>query len=347
MRDLKEFKNVSDAIKEVSNNIRDYEDTDEGKYLTVSYSKMSLFNNCHRRYLYQYIEQKYAYNDSIATELGTLFHAILELKGKNIINNVEHDYDLYKSLLYDGIDEETKKHTNHILGVNELKEKYPKEWNTPDKFENTYDNKTEVFLNEVLPTRIEDDGWKVLACEHPFKFVYDDKIIIHGFIDRIDYREDKRGNRQYRVVDYKTSKAIYDESETKTSLQMFTYALAILHEFGSLPTEYLYDFIAINKTQSAMTNGYFKRGIKKINKFIEDEMKCKEKDIYKPSPSPLCYFCSFHDASSPHASEKYEGLCKYHSLWTPENRTFETKEQWNGGSIRDLGNKPKERRFVF
>ena len=52
-------------------------------------------------------------------------------------------------------------------------------------------------------------------------------------------------------MDYKTSKAIYDESETKTSLQMFTYALAILHEFGSLPTEYLYDFIAINKTQSA------------------------------------------------------------------------------------------------
>ena len=92
-----------------------------------------------------------------------------------------------------------------------------------------------------------------------------------------------------------------------------------------------------------MTNGYFKRGIKKINKFIEDEMKCKEKDIYKPSPSPLCHWCPYSSTSE---NEKFQGDCEYCSLWTPDNRTFDKKKEWEGGSIRDLG-KPPARKFVF
>lgn len=348
MKDLKEFKKVSEAIKEVKDNVlRDYnEEADSKGKLSVSYSKMSLFQNCNRRYKFQYIDQMWDYSDSIATTFGTLLHAILELKGRDIMAGNKLDYDYYEELLYNGIDEQTDKHTEHILGVNEIKETYSEEWNTPDKHENTYDNKIQVFLNDVLPSRMNDDGWMVLDCEHPFCFVYDDTLIVRGFIDRIDYRVNEKGETEYRVVDYKSSKAAYREEDIKTSLQMFVYGLAILHEYGTLPIEYLYDFIAINETQLAMTKGYFKRGIRKINKFIDEESKSKEKEIFKPTPSPLCYYCPY-SSTNPN-NEKYGGVCEYCSKWTPENKTFEVVKSWdNSLDVHTLGNPPKKRKFVF
>ena len=127
---------------------------------------------------------------------------------------------------------------------------------------------------------------------------------------------------------------------------MFIYGLAILHEYGSLPIEYLYDFIVINETQLAMTKGYFKRGIRKINKFIDEESKSKEKEIFKPTPSPLCYYCPY-SSTNPN-NEKYGGVCEYCSKWTPENKTFEVVKSWdNSLDVHTLGNPPKKRKFVF
>lgn len=50
-----------------------------------------------------------------------------------------------------------------------------------------------------------------------------------------------------------------------------------------------------------------------------DEMEIKGE--YPPKPTPLCYWCPFH-STSPNADPKFSGLCQYHSLWTPEKKSF-------------------------
>ena len=62
-----------------------------------------------------------------------------------------------------------------------------------------YDEKMNVYFN-VLANRMEDKDWSVKAVEDSFEFVYDNRCIIHGFIDRID--ENIHGD--LKVIDYKS-----------------------------------------------------------------------------------------------------------------------------------------------
>ena len=40
---------------------------------------------------------------------------------------------------------------------------------------------------------------------------------------------------------------------------------------------------------------------------------------FKPTPSPLCYWCSYC-ANNPNTKEPYKYMCEYYSLWKPSDR---------------------------
>ena len=311
--------------------------TEEDSNLPVfSYSKMDLFKSCPFSYDLKYNQKKYTSDTSIALELGSLCHFILELKGKSLVQGEEVDYAKLNKIITDGFfPEYICKESDCLLGTDELKKKYFDIWWEKCLASGlTYDEKMQVF-DKVLHEEMENTEWTPYLFEHPFEFVWDNKAVIKGFIDRIDIKDE-----EYRTVDYKTSKKVYDKSKLATSLQFGIYALAILNEFDKLPVESLYRFILIDDEQKALTLGWEKRLIKALDKLFNAIESNEKENIWKPSPSPLCHWCNFC-ITNPNAKE-FKNECEYYSLWTPENKIFKINKEFDP-SVKE---EPK-RKLVF
>ena len=323
-------------MQELLNRIRPV--TDDDKNLPVfSYSKMEVFKNCPLQYRYKYIEKKYSQDTSIALELGSLCHYVLEQKGKMIVSGETVDYEKLNDILMNGVTETDEKTKEELLGVNQFKRKYFEVWHEADNASGaSYDEKIKLF-DKVLHAEMEDTDWKPTYFEKPFEFVWDNKVVLKGFIDRIDTKDG-----QYRTVDYKTSKKVYEQSKLATSLQFGVYALAILNEFGVLPIESEYRFILIDDKQYALTKGWENRLIKAMDKVFGDIEASEKKSVFVPKPSPLCHWCNFCQ-TNPEATI-YRNECEYFSKWTPTQKTFEVNKKWN--ALENINTAPK-RKLVF
>lgn len=312
--------------------------TDKDKDLPqFSHSRLECFQNCPYQFDLKYNQQKTTTDTTIALEFGSLLHLCLEHKGLMLTQKGEVDYTYLDQLLIDGgQSDDGKGNEFHVLGLNELRAKYgPETWYEKDSEGHNYEDKTITF-KQLINTEMEDDPeWTPILFEHPFEYVYRDKIILHGFIDRVDKNKDG----QYRVVDYKTSKKVYDEKKNATSQQFAIYNGAMLLEFGDVAKENLYRFICINESQTALTVGWPERWIKKLDKVLEAIDKGYESKIWTPKASPLCYYCIY--GNSPTAKQ-FKKECEYFSLWTPTNKTFEKNKEFDPEEV----NKPK-RKLVF
>lgn len=338
----------------------------------ISYSKLDLLKKCPYRYKKKYIEKKFVKTDSVATEFGSIVHKGLELKGQYIMNGQDIDYDEIHSVLLSGFEEKTDKGHEKLLGVQELRRKYFEEWYKKDETTNqSVEDRFKTYIYEVLPNRMEDIEWNVYGTEVPFEFVYDNRCIIIGFIDRVDVKygivekenyenskieETENGLKgtfhgipieAFRIVDYKSSKKVFRQEEIKTPLQMVVYDLACLFMYGIVPQYHEYDFVGLNQKQAQIngvcSNGYLKRGVKKINSFLDQIDEMAKTNDYAPGPSPLCHWCEYC-ATNQNALDDFKNLCPYFSLWTPENKTFQVNQKYISGVIPE---KQEKRKFIF
>ena len=278
-------------------------------------------------------------------EIGTILHKALELKGQMKMSSLEVDYDYLKKVVSEGFDEECDRSDKHILGISELKEKYFEDFYIPDnKSGMNYEEKIEIFNEEVLPTRMESTIWVPIATEQKFELVYDDRVAIHGFIDRVDKNIE---TGELKITDYKSSKAVFPDKDVKTPMQHIIYDLACMVLYDKPADVHEYDFILIDKIQEACSSGYLKRGINKLNKLLDSMDEMSEKGEFPPKPSPLCFYCPYH-STSPNADPMYSGLCQYHSLWTPENKTFATLNPYGQSEYFEPKKEIKsQRKLVF
>lgn len=325
-------------MEELLKRIRPVQEKD--KDLPVfSYSKLEVYKNCPYQYNLKYIQKKYSQDTTLALELGSLCHYVLEQKGKMIVENNKVDYDKLSDILENGVTETDEKTQDILLGVKELKKKYFEEWYEPDNASGaTYVEKMKIF-DKVLHEEMEDTEWTPVYFEKSFSFVWDDKVIIKGFIDRID----KHGD-EYRTVDYKTSKKIYDQKKLPTSLQFGIYALAILNDFGTLPIESQYRFILIDDEQYALTKGWEKRLAKALEKVFKQIENDEKENVFVPKATPLCHWCSYCQTNP--SATIYREDCEYFSKWTPTEKTFEVNKKWN--ALKNNSNKEeKKRKLVF
>ncbi len=317
--------------------IRSVTEEDKETLPKFSYSGLSTFKQCPYQFNLKYNEKLTSSDTTLALELGTLLHYVLEQKGK-MLTDEEYvypngckskgivNYNILSGILQKGTTNTDEKTKEKILGLNELKKKYWEVWGIPDSEGRTYNEKIELFL-KVLTTEMENPDWKPYLFEHPFEFVYDNKIILHGFIDRVDKKEDG----SYRVVDYKTNKKLYNSKDLVTSLQFGIYALAILNEFEEVPVEYQYRMILLDERQSALTLGWEKRLITALDKIIKELDERKASGEYDPKPTPLCHWCNYCK-TNPDAKQ-YRDECVYYSLWTPEAKTFEVNQKYEPNNL--------------
>lgn len=347
---------LKEKVREVT------EEDKEKKLLTVSFSKLDLFDNCQFKYDLQYNKKNYVKSEAIHLDLGNLCHKVLELKGKMLKDGIKVDYEYLYDVLLNGIEEKTNKGSEKIIGTKDIKKKYGFEtWYLKDNasFKN-YEEKVKIFLEEVLPVELEDEKWEVFDCEKQFDFVYkygEDKhgvpkeVIIHGFIDNVGYYKDEEGNIEgFKVTDFKTSKKKFDDKKTKTSLQQLIYGISLFNEYGILPEEYEFSFIMINEKQTANSKGYLVRGMKKLDSILNSIEDRKKENEYVPNPSPLCHWCQFCK-TNPDSVEPYNSLCPYYSLWTPDAKVYTVNQPYNtSDSTSVVYDKPKtetKRKLIF
>ena len=280
----------------------------------LSYSRIDCFKSCEYKYLLKYIKKNYTDDSSLALRIGTILHLGLEFKYLN-----KYDDDDIMNIVYNGYTDGKDK----IIGLNQLKEEYPFEWEEEDKFGRTYNEKIKLY--EARIREDIDDEWECIGCEVDFNILVEDKAIIQGFIDRVD-KHKKTG--EIRVIDYKSSKKPYDKKELATPMQMFIYALACKEMYGQFPSEFMYDMILIGEKQYAMTKGWEKRGMNSLNKKLNSLIWHNDEDNknMKPKANALCYWCSYSN-TNPNATNG-KGLCEYYSLWTPDNKTFKRNKEW-------------------
>lgn len=328
------------SLEFLRNKIRSVTEEDRKNLKKYSYSGLSCLKQCPYQFNLTYNEGKRSSDTSLALQLGTLLHYVLEQKGRMIAklypygdkNGGKVDYNTLTGILYNGAEPvNDDKSSEKIVGLKELKRIYWETWGVPDSEGRNYEQKIELFL-KVLSDEMERDEWQPYLFEHPFEFVYDDKIILHGFIDRVD----KKGD-YFRVIDYKTNKKPYPDKDLPTSLQFGIYALAMLNEFGIVPIEYQYRLILLDMEQNALTLGWEKRLIASLDKLVKELDERQVNNEWDPKPTPLCHWCNFCKTNSD--AKQYKNECQYYSLWTPENKTFEVNATYgNKEQNTNIGN---------
>ena len=306
--------------------IRKYDSNKDKNLPEFSHSRLECLDHCAYQYNLKYNENKTTSDTTLALQLGSICHLALEHKGL-MIQQGKVDYDTLEKLLIEGGEsDDGHGHTVKVTGIAELKKTYWDSWSVPDTEGHDCIYKLDIFMKILHTEMEEDDGWIPFKFEEPFRYVYKDKAVLLGFIDRIDYR-DINGEREYRLVDYKTSKKIFPDNKLPTSQQFAIYEAALLLEYGKTAVKNMYRFICIDDKQYALTNGWEKRFIAHLDKLFDKLDNYKKTNLYPPSPSPLCHFCSYcitnKDATT------YKNECPYYMKWTRENKDFSVNQEWN------------------
>lgn len=311
-------------IESLKDFVRPVTEKDRATLPTYSHSKLEVFENCPYRYALQYEQGKRSSETTLALELGTICHRVYEIASQMWKNGLINYEDLKFLLEYGDTDEK-------ISGIKDLSKKYFEEWYEPDSEGHTYKWKMDQFdkgLREYI-SGFSYNGWIPFKEEYDFEFVFNDRAIIHGFIDAILINTEG----DLKCIDYKTSKKPFPDSKIPTSQQFGIYCMGMLNAFGKLPIQCDYKFILLNQEQNALTSGFGKRIVKRLNNVMNKIDKNKKEDIYVPTPSPLCHWCSYCPTNS--NAVQYKNECEYYSLWTPTEKNWDVNKRFNVLDIKN------------
>ena len=260
-------------------------------------SSINTYNQCARKYFYQYIV-KLPTKQSIHTLRGGLVHSILEkfyeLEPTHFSKNTyREDLSLYLKNLFNAYWAKNKKSMQTVdLGGKSIEFYYEETAMMLANWLTQFFKKLEPILE--VKTFSESFGQlKPIEMEEEYKC---EDLSVRGFIDYIENVDGK-----IRVMDYKTSKKFDISPEYK--LQLGIYAVLYNVKNGEPPHEvgiwFLKDKeVVIPVTQELLD--YAKSEINKIHLMTESE----HINDYPRSLSPLCKWnggrCDFYDVCKPH-----------------------------------------------
>ena len=322
--------------------IRPVTDEDRITIPTYSHSKLEVYENCPYRYSLQYEQGKKSNETTLALELGTVCHKVYEVAAQ-MWKKGKIDYNDLKFLLEYGDTDEK------ISGIKDLSKKYFEEWYEPDSEGHTYSWKMSQF-DKGLHNYIDSfsyNGWIPFKEEYDFEFVFNDRAIIHGFIDSILINSE--GN--FKCIDYKTSKKIFPDNKIPTSQQFGIYCMGMLNDFRDIPLQCDYRFILLNQEQNALTNGFGKRIVKKLNSMMDKIDKCSKDKIWIPNATPLCWFCPYNKNNP--KNKEFKNECDYYSLWSPTERRWDVNKRFNvldltkDKDVNKIDSSSEKRKLIF
>ncbi len=241
---------------------------------SYSYSRLSTFRECPRRYEYRYIERRREAFQSVEAFAGQTVHEVLAWlyaeRERAPAPTVAAALDRFDETWQRGL-------TSNVRLVR-----------ANDSFERRKEDARQMVARHHAEGFVRDDLQSV-AIEERFDLPLADRHAFGGVIDRL--ARDSRGN--LHVIDYKTTgrpPAVHGEEET---LQLRSYGLAGMreHGVGEITLRYLYlkngDEYATNLTADAAPETE-----RVLVERIDATLAARE---FPARPSALCAWCGFRE----------------------------------------------------
>ena len=294
-----------------------------------SYSKISTYQQCPMRFKLHYLDKNYLFSESIATEFGTLVHAIEEAIAIAIQTSQPINYIALKN--------------NFIVGCRKLAQKYPDDWVKLDKSNRNYVEKMYLYLESAI-YRLEkfvlnNPDLEIIGIEQKFEYNYDD---VHSFSGSIDRAFRNRVTGEILIQDIKTWSVPAQNSELKAPAQFTVYAMAAEQLWGVEADKIRceYDLPLCDIRQASFSTDIIADGRPQLDKWFAGITK---KD-FKPTVSALCNWCQYNPLANPSIlTSKPDAICPYFSTWQKSgDNVRDTLCKWEG-----LENIAIDRQFVI
>jgi len=298
---------IPQIVKDVREKIK--RDIDWASEKSISYSQLSMYNECPKKYSLQYIEGFKQFTSTIHTVFGTALHEV-----------IQH----YLTVMYEQSGAEADKINTSEMFEDVLREEYTKQYkannkqhfSTPEELREFYEDGVEI-IRDFAKNRgkhFSKRGWHLIGCEVPIVLSPNPKfpnIVYQGFLDIVMYHEP---TNRIKIIDLKTSTSGWTNKQKKDENKQ--YQLIIYKKFFSehfnFPEENIDVEFFIVKRKLYESEDYvirriqtfkpaagkikLKRATESLNNFINEVFDSKgfKKVEHKPKLNNNCKYCPFH-----------------------------------------------------
>lgn len=232
------------------------------KIFSLSYSKAKTWESCPAKYKFSYIE-KLPKKEWDFTKFGKFLHETLENGHRLMLTDSRPVNEIFTEVFKAAIIEWSPTPEQKKEGF-ELLKTYLRKW-----------------VNRVNKPQI-------LGIEKEFNIIFDDKFLLGGFIDRVDYLPEED---LVEIIDYKTAKN--SKYLSKDYLQLQTYAFALWLENPNLK-RFRCSYLMLREESNCVSMDFNLDEILQVEKIYLDYFESVTKDqSFTPKAGPLCKFCDW------------------------------------------------------
>ena len=275
----------------------------------ISYSQLSMFSECPKKWSLQYREGHKQFTSSIHTVFGTALHEVLE-----------H----YLTVMYEKSYVEADKINTSEMLEEKLREEYAKQYksnnkqhfSSPEELREFYEDGVEIIREFAKRKKkyFSKRGWHLVGCEIPIKVTphnYKPNLLLQGFLDVVLYHEP---TQTFKIIDIKTSRSGWNQKTKSDENKQFQLVLykKYFSELYNVPLEKISVEFFIVKRKLYKSEDFVIRRIqtytppsgkvkmnrvqKAVNNFINNAFNSdgfKEVD-HQPTPHKNCNWCPFY-----------------------------------------------------
>jgi hypothetical protein len=278
---------------------------------SISYSQMSMFNECPKKWSLQYREGHKSFTSSIHTVFGTALHETLQ-----------H----YLTVMYEQSGAAADRlNTSEMLEEN-LREEYKKQYKsnnnqhfvTPDELREFYEDGVEIIreFSKDKTKYFGKRGWYLVGCEVPIILTPHSKyqnVMFQGYLDVVLYHEP---TNKIKIIDIKTSRQGWskkEKSDENKQFQLIAYK-KYFSELYNVPIENIEIEFMIVKRKIFESDIYV---IKRVQQFKPASGKVKLNKVTKSIESFIERAFDRNGYKEVEHQPKLNGNCK----WCPFYKT--------------------------
>lgn len=276
---------------------------------SVSYSQMSMFNECPKKWSLQYKEGHKQFTSSIHTVFGTALHEVIQA---------------YLTVMYEKSGAEADRLNTYEMFEDALREEYKKQYkannnlhfSAPDELREFFEDGIAI-IREFAKDKskyFSKRGWHLVGCELPLVLTPSSKlpnVMFQGYLDLVMYHEP---TNRIKIIDIKTSRQGWSKKEKSDENKQFQLILykKYFAETYNIPVENIeIEFMIVKRKIFESENFVIKRvqlykpasgkvKLNKVSKSIESFVEqAFDRNGYKnvehqPTPHKNCNWCPFH-----------------------------------------------------
>ena len=297
---------IPQVVKDIQNKVK--RDIDWASEKSISYSQLSMFNDCPKKWSLQYKEGFKQFTSTIHTVFGTALHEI-----------IQH----YLTVMYNESGTKADKINTSELFETALREEYTKQYKTnnkqhfssPNELREFYDDGIEIIRDfaKNKGKHFSKRGWYLVGVEIPIVLSPNPNypnVVYQGYLDIVMYHEP---THTIKIIDLKTSTSGWNDKQKKDEnkqFQLILYKKYFADHFNfpeeKIDVEFfivkrkLYesdDFVIrrIQKFKPPSGKIKIKKAVESMNNFIEnafDQQGYKNIE-HKPTINDNCKWCPF------------------------------------------------------